>query len=147
MDSCWFLTDATKFCLMAVSCKSLMPMLQTQEGTAAWHLTVQEIAAGISTSMSWVQRQLFLIYLCRIKMFHNFIKLFAMDGCICNFTGLCYSPCLVSFSHHCWVGSWQFCRGGDSNTEQPHFTGVWSPVLPSCSDHLAQRRYSVCVQP
>lgn len=59
MDSCWCLTGITKFCLMAVSSKSLEPKSQTLAGTAAWPLTVQETAVGITILMSWVQRQLF----------------------------------------------------------------------------------------
>lgn len=55
MDSCWCRTDAPKFCLTVVSSKSLGPKLQTLAGTAAWHRTVQGIAVGTSTSMSWVQ--------------------------------------------------------------------------------------------
>lgn len=55
MDSCWCLTDGIKFCLTAVSSKSLGPKLQTLAGTAAWHRTVQGIAVDTSTSTSWVQ--------------------------------------------------------------------------------------------
>lgn len=66
MDSCWFLTDAIKYCLTAVSCKSLMPMLQTLAGTAVWLPTVQEIAADISTSMFWVQKPTKSIYVALI---------------------------------------------------------------------------------
>lgn len=61
--------------------------------------------------------------------------------------GLCSCSFLLSFPHHSWVGSWWLCRGGDSDFEQPHLSRVWSPVLPPCSHHLAQRRHSLWIQP
>lgn len=59
---------------------------------------------------------------------------------------LCSLPILGSFSLYCWFRSWRFCRGGDSNSEQPHLSGMWSPILPSCSHHLAQGWHSIWVQ-
>lgn len=147
MASCWCLTDGTKFCLTAVSCKSLGPKLQTLAGTAAWHLTVQGIAAGTSTSMSWVQIQLFLICwgscLESIKLFELNMSHIRLSH---RFNCSALPSFFSSFSHYCWVRSWWFCRGGDSNSEQSHLSVVWSSVLPSCSHHLAQGRHSVWVQ-
>lgn len=42
---------------MAVFFRSQKPKLQTLAATAAWQATVQETAAAITTSMSWVLRQ------------------------------------------------------------------------------------------
>lgn len=71
MDSCWCLTDATKFCLTAVSSRFLGPKLQTLAGTAAWPLTVQGIAADTSTSTSWVQTNTTLFNPMRIIFRNN----------------------------------------------------------------------------
>lgn len=146
MDSRWCLTDATKLCLTVVSSKSLVPKLQTLAGTAAWRLTAPGIAAGISTSMSLVQRQLFHLF-----MNVSWINLTVWDGKTATFLiwlvlfSWPFFP--TSFSHNCRVCSRWFCGGGDSDFEQPHLSCVRSPVLPSRPRHLAQGRHSVRVQP
>lgn len=139
MDSCWCLTDATKFCLTAVSSRFLGPKLQTLAGTAAWPLTVQGIAADTSTSTSWVQTNTTLFNPMRIIFRNN--QTISDESHVL----MLYSLFFASFSDHWWVRSWRFFRGGDSNSEQPHFSVVWSPILSSCSHHLAQGWHSVWV--
>lgn len=59
-------------------------------------------------------------------------------------TGLVFTF-MSSVSADCGVGSWRLCRGGDGDSEQPHLSAVWGPVLPSGPHHLAQGRHSLRV--
>lgn len=76
MDRRWQRTATIRFCLMAVFSRSLRPKWPTPADTAAWHLTARGSAAATTTSMSWVQKQLFsFIIATTFRMMLTFLTL------------------------------------------------------------------------